>query len=70
MNQSQVVSQGAFGFRSLQTQAKAIAVQKKERRGISRMDRRNAMIETLAGLHSENSSTVSYSQRLLAFTDR
>ncbi len=70
MNQSQVVSQGAFGFRSLQTQAKAIAVQKEERRGISRTDRRSQIVETLAGLHTENSSTASYSQRLLAFTDR
>lgn len=70
MNQSPIVSPSASALQSLQMQANAMALQKKERSGKSSISRRNQIVETLAGLHTENSSTVSYSQRLVAFTDR
>ncbi len=70
MNQPQSISMSSSAFQSLKQQAKVIANQKRLRSRKTKVDRKNQIFETLATLHSDKSSLATYSQRLLAFTDR
>ena len=70
MNQCQ---QGLFSTSTLQKleiQAQEIARQKSERASKSSLDRRIQIDQALIELQPKVSATTSYSQRLMAFTDR
>ena len=70
MNQCQ---QGLFSTSTLQKleiQAQEIARQKSERASKSSLDRRIQIDRALIELQPKVSATTSYSQRLMAFTDR
>ncbi len=70
MSQPQSNPKSFQGLQCLKQQAIDIAFQKNARSGKSSESRRTQMVETLAGFHSEGSTTASYSERLRAFTDR
>lgn len=70
MNQCQQVLFSTPTLQNLEIQAQELARQKSERASRSRLDRRFQIDQALIELQTKVTGMTSYSQRLMAFTDR